>query len=114
MPEEVFVLLMMTIPLVAVVAILKYKLEVARLRNEPAVKRGDTTGSSLTTSELEQLIERAVSEAVAGLEEQLDEANARLKRIEKTAPVDTPRLSLPTTEYEGEASAVASEPVRTR
>lgn len=69
MPEEIFALLIISILSLTVLSILAMSLRYKSRKAERSITRGS---SSLTTSELERMIKRAVKLATSPMEEQLE------------------------------------------
>jgi len=79
MPKEVVIIVVVAIIAGTISSIMKHIFSYAKAR----VREQPREGSSLTTSELQRMLQAAVAEGNARLEERFDLLEARLARLEK-------------------------------
>jgi hypothetical protein len=91
MPEEVLALLIITILSVTVLSIVGMTLRYKSRKGQQSVSSGS---SSLTTSELERMMKRAVRDATAPLEEKLDQLEDALVLSQSPRQIEKPKQDL--------------------
>ena len=83
MPEEIMIIIIVSIIAGTISSIVRSIMGVAKARAQSPA----TPGSSLTTSELQRMLQAAVAEGNTRIEARFDELEARLDRLEGQEPL---------------------------